>query len=969
MKKDRFRKTKVPDTGAGTDGPMAKTERRWLVLLLILAAAFRFYSSVYGTARTHPDDATHAMMVQHVAEGRHFPLMFYNSPYVGMSEVYLGAVFHRLLPHSLLPSLLGFALVSFLALPFFYLWARRAAGIRAARYGLALLVIGSPFFFFLNSFIGYPSVLMCGMAACWLTTRVIDKLRSGGGAGLDAFFLGIFAGLGWWTNNLTVVFLVPCAILVAVFAPWRKWAVLAAGGAAGFVLGAGPWIIYSIRDAAALQFVTDASVSRGSFFLHNVRTAVGMIPTLLDVGFSGDQPLRRAASAALVLLVLASLISWFRNGTGTAGLKRRHALRLMPWLIIASNIAICGFSNRFAHVPAVRYLLPVVPATAILAGTGAAWLAGRRALFFRGAGLFCLAVILAGHFSRLPSYWDSDYRESRDENRRRVEELATFCEEQGIEALRGDFFLQSMTFASSERLKITSYPNYFDRYRPFREAAILTPNLGVMNDYYGLSGFLAATRGSARTGRAGGVFLHWNLERVPPRFAYLDPGEVESARWEDGDPARKLLDGNLDTPLSAWHHDRRRPRGRERTVELRFRSPRRVVGVHAWGPSGYWASVLRVTAGGGNGPVSILHDGGHYGWFWSGSYPFLAGYLAHCEVLFPAVTTDTLAVTVPASTRDNTPLVSELRVLTESGPLGKDLSGDCSPGRVDYAGVLIDRLREDPPPMLYAPRWIAERTRRELPEIPNIIPADYYLQYEGPDRYPPYPVVKMDRLPGALLVTPNAALERTTALLEKRGWIPEAEADLGPHTVIRVHDNPRGDASDLLYWTEYGAFLATDHFSGDELDTEAFLPLLEEPIRFPRGAALESVVIEDPRRRPGESTRMVYRWRCPPGFEPRQWAVFVHFRQGRRIVFQDDHIWLEDIDPEAIARQPDGWLFTIGRDLKVPEDAPPGEYTIVLGLYHRVTHERLKPRGPVKLEHQAVIIPGALAVEEFDKPE
>lgn len=944
---------------------MDKTEWRWLLALLFLAAVFRFYASVYFTARTSTDDAVHAMMTQHVAEGRHFPLIFYNSPYVGTPEIYIGAIFHRLLPHSLLPSLLGFSLVSFVALPFFYLWIRRVAGIRAARYGLALLLIGSPPFFFHNAFIGYPSVLMYGMAACWLTSRIIDRSRDPVREGLDAFLFGLFSGLGWWTNSLTVVFLVPCAFLLAVFSPWKKWAVLITGSAAGFILGAGPWIVYSIRDAAALDFVTDASISVGSIFMNNIRTTINMIPSLLDFGFSGDRPLRAAASAALVLLVLASMISWFRRGAGRAGPLRRDAMRLMPWLVIASNIFICGFSNRFAHVPAIRYLLPVVPAAAAVAGNGAAWLLTRQALFLKMAGPVFVAIIIAGHFSRIPNHWDQDHQEEVRAIRGRVEELAAFCEEKGIEALYGDFGLQWMSFESNERLKITSFPNFFDRYRPFREAVILTDNLGVLNNYYGVNRFLAATAGSADTGTVGGFSLHWNLRRPDLRFDQLPIGEVESARWEDGGSAGSIMDDNLDTPFSAWHHDRTRPRGRKRTVRLRFRSPQRVVGVHAWGPSGYWGSVLRVTANGENGAPTILYDGHNFGWFWSGGYPFLAGYLTHCEILFPAVTTDSLSVTVSASARDGTPLVSELRVLTEKSPPAEDFDGSGDFRREDCARIVIEKLRQNPPGMLYAPRWIAERVRRNLPEIPNVVPADYYRQYDGRDRYPAYPVVEMDRLDGAVLVVPDVALERTSDLLEQRGWVSEVSSELGPYSVLRVRDNPRGDASNRLYWTEYGAFLALDHWPADPDDAEGFLPLLSSPVRFRRGVTLESVAIESSRLHPGTEVRMVYRWRCDPGINPHRLAVFVHFRQEWQIRFQDDHLWLGAFDPEAIARQPDDWVFTTVRAFHIPEDAPPGEYLIALGLYDPyVTLERLKPRGKVKLENKAVILPEALFIEE-----
>jgi hypothetical protein len=210
-------------------------------------------------------------------------------------------------------------------------------------------------------------------------------------------------------------------------------------------------------------------------------------------------------------------------------------------------------------------------------------------------------------------------------------------------------------------------------------------------------------------------------------------------------------------------------------------------------------------------------------------------------------------------------------------------------------------------------------------------------------------------LSDALLVTPNMALDRSRRLLEARGWIPDIVDRIGPWTLIRVRPPPDGRASGRLYWTEYGVFLAESWFD-ENPPPEGWISLLAGPVRFGHGVELEAILIESARGRPGEEVRMLYRWRCPPKIQTARWAFFVHFRHDDKIRFQDDHVWLGEIAPTAIRKQPDGWVFQTERRVRPPDEAPPGTYTIRLGLYDRMTEKRLRPRGNITERHRAVVL-------------
>ena len=98
---------------ARLNGKIDRTFPRAAWLLLALALLFRMYAAVFYSATDHPDIAINALMSKHIAEGRHFPVFFYGQAYMGTLEAYAGALFYRMMSHSLLPVLLGSALFSF----------------------------------------------------------------------------------------------------------------------------------------------------------------------------------------------------------------------------------------------------------------------------------------------------------------------------------------------------------------------------------------------------------------------------------------------------------------------------------------------------------------------------------------------------------------------------------------------------------------------------------------------------------------------------------------------------------------------------------------------------------------------------------------------------------------------------------------------------------------------------------------
>jgi 4-amino-4-deoxy-L-arabinose transferase-like glycosyltransferase len=932
-----------------------RAERFLLLFLLIAGFLARLYSTIYHTCLTNPDIGIHALMVKHIAEGRHYPVFFYGQAYMGTLESYVAAFFYRLLGHSLFPPLIGSAFFSIIALPCFYFWARNLFGVRAALFGLALLVIGPPYLFYMNIFHGYPIMLFTGLAACGLTVCILTRGCTTPDRPLwrNFLLLGVAVGLGWWNNGLIAAFVIPCALMLVLFMPRKRFFTNTSAGLLGFGIGAAPWLLYTLTRPDALDFATDVTASPTGGLAANLGVALRMLPSLFDMNQPREHLLGLAVLVFFITLIALSMLKRTKD-TKSYGKWLSLGLRLMPWMIIATNLALCAISARFAHVPAHRYLLPVIPAFFALAGEGF----DRLSRFFPRhpflAGVIPLAVMMGWQFSRLPSYWDSKHRAAVSKTDRYIEALTTFVEVNGIDAMNSKFFDHWKNFASCEKLNLASYP-HFDRYRPYRQAMATATNLAVINNHFDVSRFLSRTKGEAKSTNIAGVLLHWDIQRAPIPFKYVDQNLVDQMEWEDGGNVAGLMDSNLDTPLGYGQLAREAPSSVERVLRVRFRKPLHIVGLHSWGPSGTWESIRRLSARNAEGKWVVLCDeDGGTGWFWSGTHPHLQGYLAHFEMTFPPTLTDELKITVWTS-EEGIPLVSELWFM-------EDAASEKVQHEDTDISVLAEILRSRDAGTVYASRRVSELLHRHEPEIHTIIPRGYYDQYDGFDRHE-YPTLPVALKRNDILLTPEPAAERSATVLSLQGFTFESEP-LGSWVLFQIKEEAPGPELMIpgMYWTEYGCFLSVNPFALEAQPEGKFIPFLSEPVRYRNGAILIGVEVDSVNPACGSTLHFTYSWRCPPGVNPNRWAMFVHFIHDGEVQFQDDHVWLQRISSEALRHQPDAWVFTEGRTVKVPDDAPPGSYTVRMGLYDRRSGKRLDPNGNVRILSKAIYVEDALHI-------
>ncbi|MGZ5428928.1 MAG: glycosyltransferase, partial [Thermoanaerobaculia bacterium] len=201
------------------------------------------------TAYTYPvhryladaDSLLTGMRAFRIAEG-HLPV-FYSGVRIGALESYVhAAVFAAFGASRATLAVAPFFSGVLMLLSFFFL-ARRLVGRQAACFALLVFAFPSPSFLYWTYMPnGYPETILLGLAALWAAAESREHPDS---AALPALF-GLAAGLAFWNSLQALACVVPGALLILLSRRGRSGAARALGlAAAGFVLGAAPWIAYN----------------------------------------------------------------------------------------------------------------------------------------------------------------------------------------------------------------------------------------------------------------------------------------------------------------------------------------------------------------------------------------------------------------------------------------------------------------------------------------------------------------------------------------------------------------------------------------------------------------------------------------------------------------------------------------------------------------------------------------------------
>jgi len=964
-----------------------------VLALLAIGLAARLYGAWCFRFNLNPDAGVVALMVKHMAEGRDFPIFFYGQAYMGAFEPMVSAALCRLFGCSGFMVCLGTVLLGFCTLPFIYRWARdldtRAAGIAALAWCLA-----GPcgyFHYQVSPRGGYAATLFFSTLVLWLSGRLIVRERHGYQQASPWYFLlGLLAGLGWWSNQLIVATLVTAASLFVLFLLPRLFVRRALAAAAGFALGSLPFWWWNVTHQWASFSFTGTFGQRsawdglGLFFLERFPDLVSL------AGATHWQNLLAHAIYIAAALITAGVLL-------NAGRKSRLAasvfgLMLLLFILVS---ALIFSTSHFAGVNSSRYLLPLIPAIAVMVGVMTARLQAWLPASLAWAAWLPLLALIGLQLPALQGF--GKYLRGEEACQRQIENVGTFLRERGVEATYIPYGIYAWNFALRETHCLSQLP--VDRYPPYSRKAELADRIAVFGIKGGVAEFLSAYGGTARIERPAGVSLYTAF--MPPDFtpSMLSVETAERIVDSKGRDALALTtDRNLDT---WWESDS--AEGADEWIEIRFRKPERVglvrllcfpeyppeLQIEGLEPGGAWRRLTPIL------PASY--------YFWSGPRPYFSDWLYRLNIVFTPVTVEALRlrrIGVKFGIR-------ELQWFAPTEP--------AVPETVAFP-ELVNLIRERGINRLYCDRWMANAMHRTCGEAIQV-PLDPTIFGETPRRLGAE--MRLTPHTGILARREDAGVCRE--VLSQR-MVDARETTLG-HWVLFDFEAARWSdtqADELgLQWSGFACFMArnklwaatlarradalyrngqkdramglllqavrvfpdyhpvTDRLTwwleADGRKDEAAVwrnqsarlacPETNAEIRFHNGVTFRGVTLSSRRVRPGETLTIRYYWQYPTkpfSILPR---VFVHF-QSESGSIQDDHPLPRPVGADD---QPLPEIFMSSRTIQVPSNMPAGHYIVKIGLYLPEGHgRRIQADTALPGERNAFMLPVTIEVTTSD---
>jgi len=948
----------------------------YLVVMIFVAGIFMRVFGAWSFALAHTaDHGIICLMVKHILSGQELPVFFYGLPYMGAIEPYVSAGLCRVFGLSGFMINMGTALMGILLLPVVYLWGSDAAGRTGGIAALAFCVVGPEFYFQFQSWAdgGYAAILLFDALILWQGVRILADAEDGDEIPVrDYIMLGLIAGLAWWLSPLTIAAFITIAILF--FAQLRlrvfRWRLLYASGA--FFAGSLPFWIWNFRNYWK-TFDMLRSNGHPKFLMGLKMFYVDRMSVLLDLW---DMPecwrrlmivLYIGAALFCVLLVLDRMVRRKLNG------KYLHLTAAVVFVLVSS---VLFTRSHLALAPAVRYLLPLIPAMAVILGVTTAVLV--KYLPY-GTGWIPLLVIIGAHSAMLPKR--NSERIECTEFAATAAQFAVFLEEKGITHIYTKYQCpwanHGLNFLLDERFVFSDLGR--ERYRPYASSIENADAVAVMNDLGWFSSFLDATAGSAVIGGIDGLRIHYNIRPPERGLREIEPALLDKMTAASGESLlAKLTDADVSSAVSYAEMP-----GKKIVITATFKYPQPISALRLLTPCGARPHSCRVMtqAFGDSEWKTIKKVRNITGYFWSGPRFYCGGDSFRVMLNFPETTVKKVRIEIAGIVENTEGELSEIQFFANAE------NGGGGEWKTDELVELLHKLGAKE---CYADRWLS-----------NKLHADSGIGIEVlRDRD-----FGENRLSRRIMLTPHSvfAVETQEAPLTRR-VLSDAEINMRERTVGRwtVFSFDASTWKDryaeypAMHWHGYAPLLRSDkefcvyleeragelYRQGQKskasallrkaLDIypnyqaglllmskwmresgkpslaeryEAIYRLQREPdiktlVKFKNRIEFLGISIDRREASPGDVVKLRYYWRCPAKVDPRMLALFVHFKNGSDIVFQDDHVLLQDAITEI---QPFDEIFVETRELRLPSNLPLGDYVINMGLYQRTgNHRRLK---------------------------
>jgi hypothetical protein len=790
---------------------------RFLIVALILAGlGIRIIKAWQIHFVPDSDYSLVALMVKHIAQGTDFPIFFYGQMYMGTLEPALTALLSKVIGISLFTTFLGTTLIGGLTLLLIYLWAREAGGRHAGLVALLISLAGS------NAYLhysvapcgGYMTMLNCGLLVIYLSCRIVTRLKAGVKVSPGAYVgLGLAGGIGWWSGQLMVVFLITaCVILLLGVSKTliRNGLLLALPF---FFIGSAPWWIWNATHSwgtfafagnLGARSASEGIVAFGISLLNALDYAAeGNIGRLLFLGLG-----LVLATAFFVLLIRDALS---QKGGGAFPFKLAAPLVVLALLSVSVTSKYVFIENN------QRYFLPVLPSIAVMWGCVAGWLIQKKWLV---SGWILTALLAAVHLAPVAEMSRTPTAE-RQESDRIAATLSPLCDG----TLLGVYsFWHWLNFLSDEKLCVAD--PVWERYAPYGRHWELSSHPAILNNYENLHEFLAysgsqgqeldfdaprLTETQWRSLRFSAIMfqapeassIHVDYALTPPSddWDYMDPAVISQVRDHLRVlPQNCLTDMDLNT---GW--ETRLKAGESASLTFEFNEPQSLCGLRMVSAMERTPGSLAIEgmAPGDTQWQSLLPKFNFTSYFWSGSFLKWEGVQCLPEVRFTSPTGGVLRLRITVQFPDSDPrfvCVDEVLFLKQASHVTRQLPS------VDDCLAILDQENVR---TFYGPRWMTERLACRKTRLTNLdAPSSLSRSVQNlPVRDPSKPAKLTFEETTGLLVE-SRDVPRTRSVLKQTGqhWTERPLGSMILMVVSKATDNIDGVLGSPVSWTERGCF-------------------------------------------------------------------------------------------------------------------------------------------------------------------
>ena len=757
---------------------------------LIFAAAAAARGLTLATAELWRDEAVVGVMSLRVLAGE-FPVFFYGQNFMGSLEAYLSAVLVLFLGTrawvlELLP--VGLSLL--------FLFQVERLGRRlfpgpAVRF--ALLVLALPPLFLLKwsheARSHYPLTLVLGTLAVHLVHGLVYRSLRPAEQFWGLIGLGLAAGVGWWTNHLIVIYLLPVFFMLwvsekKIVLRWPAPLLLVT-----FLLGSLPLHLYHFRQKVPglgilhLLSWPDPVMAFRDFFQNALPILLGVRPPLSSESWKWPVYL------FLLALYGAALIFWLvRHRDGVADLLRLRKGRsdgteLLLLVVIAALVVnlFTVFSQRLSDNDQ-KYFLPVYTSLPLFLGF---FIDGFKD---RGRRLGEILLSLLVFLQCWGSYHQGGWPLFNPIERERIGEQ-TWAETRLIRELSTGGFNRAytnealgfkLTYLSGERIIATDpyqgiYLKYADRVDGAAHPAYLFP--------FENPGFEASLRGLGveyrKSAPSPGYRLYSDF-RLPPEIRELG----DTRRWEavsnvvGGSPA-EAFDGDI---ISRWQVAQKA--GSYFLLDLGENE--RLSKVVVWPgdyqdvPSGY---TLDVSEDRKNWQAVTRVDQYHGPFFWSRSTPMIKIRRGRVEIVFEPVRVRYLKIALTRDKPGQSWSINEVRVY--GPPLGASDQW-IGPVPIDR---LVGFLMKTKIQFVYADAGQAAAIRVGSEWRIQTPIFNHYLGDNGENQPTPQIFAPLEIKPDTALVIGPESKDEVDRLLQESGW-SWSEKAFGPDRLYYRFSQP-----------------------------------------------------------------------------------------------------------------------------------------------------------------------------------